>query len=151
VSSVEVIKPLTAQECRIAAERAHSYPNGYGFRFLAKPVTAEIINFLDQIDPFIRTAATIAWLTVHPEDEALGCPAVAVASVRGELTPSDLMRTFYAVAAVFDNVHEYCLELNYDGAAIAAKLLEAATKLEQQEAAAKACVTNKEHQDGTDN
>lgn len=68
---------LTAEECKVAAERARKYPPTYGHSYLARTLTGEEESILGDIDnPFgdglSNAAAAARWLSVHPEDHAIG-------------------------------------------------------------------------------
>jgi hypothetical protein len=120
--------PLTPAECRVAAERAKKYPKGFGSYFLPKELTAteQAELFPDDkpyTQPFKFSRVTSRWFKLHPEDVEKGCPAVAVAAMRGELDANGLVAAFCDVTAACNYSDSgFCIQLNYDPQIIAEQL-----------------------------
>jgi hypothetical protein len=67
--------PLTASECRIAAERAKEYPPGEGNTYLPLKLTSEEVQrVLGYIPIILFDDSTYAakWLRIRPEDADKG-------------------------------------------------------------------------------
>jgi hypothetical protein len=79
---------LKLNECQAARDCAKKYPPGCGYRFLwipLPPAEAYELGIYDDNNVEGSNAAAI-WLRHHPKDVDKGCPAVAVAAVRGDLS-----------------------------------------------------------------
>lgn len=69
---------LTAEERKVAAERARNYPPGFGHTYIARRLTEEEETSIDNLfnpcgSPGVSNAISAAqWLSVHPEDHAIG-------------------------------------------------------------------------------
>jgi hypothetical protein len=119
---------LTANECRVAAERARKYPKGFGDVFLALEQAPDV-RFGDSV-------AAAYWLKTRPEDVEKGCPAVAVATVRGDLSEDGLIDAFYdLLGAIVDHLkyNNYVTTLHEDPSTVATWLDELAILLDHKE------------------
>lgn len=69
---------LTFEERKVAAERARNYPPGFGHSYFARRLTEEeennVVNVFNPCGSSgVSNAISAAqWLSVHPEDHAIG-------------------------------------------------------------------------------
>jgi hypothetical protein len=139
---------LTAEECKVAAERAKKYPRGWGYSYLSKRVPRDALRlsidantaaremYDDGPQEIMLTAPVLAgaWLRDHPEDEPCGCPAVAIAAARGELNPDGVHVAFIDLLGHFGWVGpEYCDLLSYSPVYVAERLEAESVKLAKRE------------------
>lgn len=134
---------LTAEECKVAAERARKYPPGFGGVFVpvvptkeqVEKVTGRLWNEDHYTGNLLGEMGLAAqWLAAYPEDIEKGCPAVAVAAKRGRLHYPALDYAFFEVAEACGlNGPDYCKLLTKDPETVAKALEKQAQKLEERD------------------